>query len=128
MTSLYQEEILEHYRHPLHHGRLTHPTVTRAERNSSCGDELTFDLQIEDGKITDVAFVGEGCAISQATASMLTDELIGQPLNTVMQLSSDDIIELVHVPLGPTRLKCALLSLQAVTTAIAEYKKESAAK
>ncbi len=126
MTSLYQEEILEHYRNPQHHGRLEQPTITRAERNASCGDELVFDLIIENDTVTDIAFEGDGCAISQATASMLTDELIGQPLETIMQLSTDDIIELVHIPLGPTRLKCALLSLQAVTTAIAEYTKESA--
>lgn len=125
MTSLYQEEILEHYRHPDHYGRLTKPTITRTERNSSCGDELIFDLAIDNGVVTDVAFEGDGCAISQATASMLTSELIGQPLDTIMKLTTDDIVELVHIPLGPTRLKCALLSLQAVTTAIAEYQKES---
>jgi nitrogen fixation NifU-like protein len=126
MTTLYQEEILEHYRHPQHHGRLEHPTITRMERNSSCGDELVFDLKIENGMVSEVAFEGEGCAISQATASMLTEELLNQPLDTIMQLSTEDIVELVHIPLGPTRLKCALLSLQAVTAAIAEYKKESA--
>lgn len=126
MTSLYQEEILEHYRHPDHHGRLTKPTITRAERNASCGDELIFDLAINNDIVTDVAFEGDGCAISQATASMLTNELIGQPIDVIMELTTDDIIELVHIPLGPTRLKCALLSLQAVTTAIAEYQKESA--
>ena len=119
--SLYQEEIMEHYRDPLHHGALEHATIVQTERNSSCGDELTFYLQIDNGTVTNVSFQGEGCAISQATASMLTEELIGKSVEAVQGLTPDDITELIQIPLGPTRLKCALLSLQAVTHGVAEY-------
>ncbi len=122
--SLYQEEIMEHYRDPLHHGALDHATIVQTERNSSCGDELTFYLQIENGVVTDVSFEGEGCAISQATASMLTEDLIGKSVDTIQAMTPDDITELIQIPLGPTRLKCALLSLQAVTHGTAEYTKK----
>lgn len=119
---LYQEEILEHYRHPHNQGTVAHATVTRTERNSSCGDELTFTFDIRDGAVHDVRFQGQGCAISQAAASMLTDELKGKTVQQIAALQKEDLLDIIgNIELGPTRLKCALLSLQAVTGAAVDY-------
>lgn len=120
---LYHEDILEHYRHPQNHGIIENADITRKERNSSCGDELTFTFKIEDGKVADVKFNGDGCAISQAAASMLTDEIIGMTTNDIAKLQKEDVLELLGIELGPTRLKCALLSLQGITGAINEVQK-----
>lgn len=115
---LYQEEILEHYRHPHNQGHIENATVEQKERNSSCGDELNFTFLIDDGVVKDVKFEGAGCAISQASASMLTDEVIGMPVEEVRALTRDDIVDLLGIELGPTRLKCALLSLQGTHNAL----------
>lgn len=118
---IYHEEILEHYRHPHHHGKLADASVVRRERNSSCGDELTFYLKFENDKVADIAFEGQGCAISLAAASMLSDELVGLSKDEIAKMQKEDVLELLGVPsLTPTRLKCALLPLQAVTNATAD--------
>lgn len=119
---MYQEEILEHYRHPHHHGKLEHPTKIQAEHNPLCGDKLTFYLDIENDSIKNVSFEGEGCAISQAAASMLTDDIIGKPVSVVKNLQKEHVIDMLGIELGPTRLKCALLSLQGITRALSEEK------
>lgn len=115
---MYQEEILEHYRHPHHHGTLEHPTHVQAEHNPLCGDKLTFYLDVHDGIIRDISFEGQGCAISQAAASMLTDEVIGKPVTEIQRLQKEHVIDMLGIELGPTRLKCALLSLQGITRAL----------
>jgi nitrogen fixation NifU-like protein len=115
---MYQEEILEHYRHPHNRGTIAHADRIQKERNPVCGDELTFYLTIADGKITDVKFEGQGCAISQASASMLTDEIIGKPVEVVKSMQKEAVLDLLGIELGPTRLKCALLSLQGITRAL----------
>lgn len=122
---LYQEEILDHYRHPHHHGTLPDADIVRTERNSSCGDELTFYLKFANEKIADISFEGQGCAISQAAASMLTDELVGKSKKDIAKLQKDDVLKLLGtVSLTPTRLQCALLPLQAVTNAVVRPKRE----
>lgn len=126
MDSLYQEEILEHYRRPHNRGAVEHPDITQTERNSSCGDELTFTFRIENDTVADVRFIGDGCAISQAAASMLTDEIQGMTLAEITQLQKEDVLELLGIDLGPTRLKCALLSLQGITRATAAYSQNQA--
>lgn len=120
---LYQEEILEHYKHPHHHGKLPKADVVQREHNPLCGDQLTFYVTFADDKVTDIAFEGEGCAISQASASMLSDEVIGMSIEELKQLQKEDIIDLLGIELGPTRLKCALLSIQGLTRAGYAYKK-----
>lgn len=115
---IYQEEILEHFRHPHNSGTIEDADVVQKERNTSCGDELYFYLKFNNGTVSDVKFTGEGCAISQAAASMLTDEIKGMSFQNIAKLQKEDIIDLLGIELGPTRLKCALLSLQGVTNAI----------
>lgn len=122
---LYHQEILEHYKHPHNHGRIENPDRIRTERNSSCGDQLTFTFRIDDKEIiTDVQFEGSGCAISQASASLLTDEIIGLPVEKAAAFTKEDVLDLLGVDLGPTRLKCALLSLQGVTRALLDTKEQ----
>lgn len=118
MDSLYRENILEHYRQPHHRGTLAAPDAHVEVDNPLCGDRLSLDLQISDGAISDVAFTGRGCAISQASASILSDELIGMPVAEAAQLRTADLLELLGVEIGPARLKCALLALKGLKLAL----------
>lgn len=118
---LYQEEILEHYKHPHHHGKLEYADVVQREHNPLCGDQLTFYVTFTDDKVADIAFEGEGCAISQASASMLSDEVMGKTIEELKQLQKEDVLDLLGIELGPTRLKCALLSVQGITRAAHHY-------
>ncbi len=112
----YQEQILEHYKDPLNYGLLPHATYTRKEKNPTCGDQFTFSLHVDDAGVVDaVGFEGEGCAISTAAASLLSEELKGKSLPAVLELQPQVVLNLLGIELGPTRLKCALLPLQAVT-------------
>lgn len=122
---MYQEEILDHYKHPHHHGKIEGATLVQQEHNPLCGDKLTFYLDIKDSVITNVSFEGEGCAISQAAASMLTDDIIGKPIDFVRGLQKEHIIDMLGIDLGPTRLKCALLSLQGITRALSNDSKQA---
>jgi nitrogen fixation NifU-like protein len=115
---LYAEDILDHYKHPRHYGHLEHPSLTYHDSNPFCGDEITLELKIEDGRVADVAFSGQGCAISQASASMMTEEILGKSLDELKGWNKDNILELVGIPLGPVRLKCALLPLKALKAAV----------
>jgi nitrogen fixation NifU-like protein len=116
MEEIYREVILEHAKHPQNFGTLDEPDISHEELNPLCGDRVRLDLRITDGVISDVRFSGRGCAISQASASLLTDELIGMPVETAKAYSKDDLLALIGIPLAnnPTRLKCALLSLKAL--------------
>ena len=113
--NLYHEDILEHYKDPQHYGLLTDATHKKIAMNPTCGDQFTFTIKVDDsGVIQDVGFEGEGCAISTASASMLTDEIIGKPLADVVQMNKEFVLELIGLELSPARLKCALLPLEAV--------------
>jgi nitrogen fixation NifU-like protein len=114
MEDMYREVILDHAKHPHNFGALAAPDVSHEEHNPLCGDRVRIDLKIEDGIITDVAFQGRGCAISQASASLLTDELRGMPVDAARAYSKQDLLDLIGIPLdkNPVRIKCALLSLK----------------
>jgi len=115
---MYRENILDHYKHPRHHGTIEHPDVTYEDGNPLCGDRLRMDFKIADGRIADVAFSGHGCSISQASASMLCERIAGQPLEDVKKLSKDDVLEMLGIELGPVRLKCALLALKTLKAGV----------
>ncbi|HEU5015036.1 MAG TPA: SUF system NifU family Fe-S cluster assembly protein [Roseiflexaceae bacterium] len=123
MDDMYRELILEHNKHPHNVGTLDHPDVSHEETNPLCGDRIKIDLAIESGIITDVRFVGRGCAISQASASLLTDELKGKSLDEVRALTNDDMLDLIGIPLdkNPVRIKCALLPLKTLKYGIYQY-------
>ncbi|HSJ55888.1 MAG TPA: iron-sulfur cluster assembly scaffold protein [Anaerolineae bacterium] len=116
MDDFYREEILEHYTHPHHYGALDDPDITHEESNPLCGDRIRFDIELEeDGEtIKDVGFSAVGCAISKASASMLSDLLIGRKLEEVRHLGKEDLLDELGIDLGPVRLKCALLPLKVV--------------
>lgn len=115
---IYAENILDHYRNPRNFGRLKNPTLTVSEINFSCGDKEEIDLKIEDGIIKDIAFRGEGCAISRASASLLTEKLKGKSLKEIKKIGKNQILKLLGIELGPLRLKCALLPLNAIKKAL----------
>lgn len=116
MSNLYQEHILEHYKNPLHYGELAEATVSTPAANPSCGDDIIIDLQLDNqGVITDLAWRGNGCALSKASASMLADWAIGKSLEQVQSLSNEEIQELIHMPqLSGSRVKCATLFVRAL--------------
>ena len=110
-SSFYRENLLDHYRNPRQHGRIDAPTVSHEDLNPLCGDMIHIDLTIDDNRVADARFSGHGCAVSQAAASMLLEEIVGKPVAEVAAFGRDDLLELLGVPLSPARLKCALLSL-----------------
>lgn len=123
LMDLYGEIILDHYKNPHHHGRIEQPTLWAEDANPLCGDKIRLDVVLDkDGRVSDVGFSGEGCAISQASTSMLTDELIGKTLPEIQNISNENVYEWLQVPLSPARVKCALLGLVVAKKAITLYK------
>jgi nitrogen fixation NifU-like protein len=113
MDDLYRQQIIDRYKHPLKRGTLDPHDVSYEDENPLCGDRLRIDLRVDAaGKITAAAFSGDGCAISQASADLLTEYIEGKPLAEVRNLTKEDILNLLGIELSPIRLKCALLSLK----------------
>ena len=120
MDTFYREHILDYYRDPTYKGRLDDATVSREESNPLCGDVIRIDLKIEGGRIADARYAGRGCAISQAAAAMLLEQVVGKPLAEAGGFTRDELFELIGVPLSPARMKCALLSLGVLRAGLAE--------
>lgn len=119
---IYREIILDHYRNPRNKGKLPDADVSIHDSNPLCGDEIDIHLKVDGDKIKDVKFEGRGCAISQASASMLTEMVIGKPLTSIKDLSKEDILETIGLTsLGPARIKCALLSLKVLKLGMVKY-------
>lgn len=121
--NIYREQILEHFKEPMNKGILEDADVTHKEKNPLCGDEIEISLKLEKNKIKDIKFQGKGCVISQAAASMLTEYVKWKTISELNELGKDDIMGLIEVPLGPVRLKCAMLSLDTLKNAILIYNK-----
>ncbi len=115
---LYKEIILDHYRHPRKAGHLKHYTASAQAANPLCGDTITVYLEVKKGKIIDCSHDSQGCALSVASASLLFDLLPGKRVSEVEKLGTKDILNLTHTQLTPSRLKCALLPLEAVKRAL----------
>ncbi len=120
MDNLYRDFILEHYRNPHNKGVLDPHDLHFADSNPTCGDEMSMTLRLDPAAaaIADVAFDGQGCAISQASASILTDGLRGQSLDQVKGMNPKDLLDELGVPIGPARLKCALLAYKVLQGAV----------
>jgi nitrogen fixation protein NifU and related proteins len=123
MDDLYRDYILEHYRKPHNFGIIEQPDARYEGANPLCGDRITMMISITDGVVSDIAFSGRGCAISQASASLLTDEIRGKPVEDVAKLTPDDVLDLLGIEISPARLKCALLSLDTVSHALEDRDK-----
>ena len=115
---LYREHILEHYKRPHNFGELDPHDLEAFEQNPLCGDELGVHIQVSDGQIADLRFHGHGCAISQAAASIASEELIGMDVAQVRGLHAGWMLDLLGIPISPTRRKCALLNLKVMRRAI----------
>ncbi len=112
---IYRENILDHYKHPRHAGILEDATHRCRELNPLCGDEIEVHIKVNGSQtIEDVRFQGRGCAISQASISMLADKIIHMPASNVKALTRDDILNMLGIPISTVRMKCALLGLKAV--------------
>jgi nitrogen fixation NifU-like protein len=120
MDSVYREEILDHYKNPRNFGQLAEPDVHVEANNPLCGDRLAMDLIVKDGIVQDVAFTGRGCAISQASASMLTEEMVGKRLDELAKTTRQDLLDNLGIEVSYARLKCALLSLGMLRLALAQ--------
>lgn len=120
MDDLYRDYILEHYRRPHNFGVLDNPTASHEGSNPLCGDRITLQIGVRDGVVDRVGFTGRGCAISQASASLLTDDVRGKPVAEVAAYRADELLELLGIEISPARLKCAMLSLETLQQAVAE--------
>lgn len=121
-ADIYREIILDYYRNPRNYGKLPSPDIAQRDSNPLCGDELEMHLNIKDNKVVDVKFTGKGCAISQASASMLTELIMGKDFEAVKKLSKEDILDNLGLhDLGPARIKCALLSLKVLKSGLYSY-------
>ena len=117
MDDFYRDFILDHYRNPRNFGTLERPDAQAEDLNPLCGDQIRMDLQVDDGVVSDVRFSGKGCAISQASASMLTEAVKGMRLEDVAKLSKDVVLDNVGIGISPTRMKCAMLGLRVLKSA-----------
>lgn len=120
---MYREQIMDHFKNPRNHGELKNADVTHKESNPLCGDKMQMMLSIKDGKIQDLRFSGSGCAISQASASMLTEIVKGKSVNEIKEMTKEDIFEMVGIHLSVMRVKCAMLSLDTLKNAIKIHEK-----
>jgi nitrogen fixation NifU-like protein len=119
MDDLYREVIIDRYKNPRMRGKLDPHDYSYQDDNPLCGDRIRVDLRVgEDGRVTEAAFSGEGCAISQASADLLTEAVVGMSLDDIKALGKEDVLELLGIELGPVRLKCALLSLKVIKAGV----------
>jgi len=122
LSSVYSEIILDYYRHPRNKGTLDHPHIKAKDSNPLCGDIIEMQLELDgNDSVKDVRFNGQGCAISQASASMLTELVKGKTLDDARNISKEEILSLIGGQLSAVRLKCALLSLKVLKTGVYTY-------
>jgi nitrogen fixation protein NifU and related proteins len=119
MDDMYREVIIEHYKNPSYKGSLDPHDLSFEDSNPLCGDHIKIDLRVNEARtITDARFDGHGCAISQASADLLLESIVGKPLDEVKMLNKEHILGLLGIDLGPVRLKCALLSLKVLKAGV----------
>ncbi|MBI4154885.1 SUF system NifU family Fe-S cluster assembly protein [Candidatus Woesearchaeota archaeon] len=115
---IYMENILDHWRNPRNSGNLKNPDITFFDNNPLCGDEIKLQLVVSNNIVQEVKFLGRGCSISQAAADLLSDFIKGKSLDEIKNIKNNQIIEMLGIPIGPVRIKCALLALLALKKGI----------
>ncbi|HKY83451.1 MAG TPA: SUF system NifU family Fe-S cluster assembly protein [Anaerolineales bacterium] len=119
MDDLYREQIIDRFKNPRHRGELDPHDYSYEDDNPLCGDRIRIDVRVDgEERVTEASFSGVGCAISQASADLLTESIVGKSLAEVRRISKDDILEMLGIELGPVRLKCALLSLKVLKAGV----------
>ena len=119
MDKLYREHILDHYRNPRNQGTLEDADVSYELDNPVCGDVVRLDVRLENGRVSEARFNGHGCVISMASASMLTEEILGKTVEELQALQDEDVFRLLGITLGPVRAKCGLLPLRVLHEGLA---------
>lgn len=122
--NIYHQALIDHYKYSPHKKLLDAADFASAQYNPSCGDRVAFQGVMDNEQIKDLAFQGSGCVISQATASMLCGQFIGKPLSAIQSFSTDDLLGLIGITLGPHRLRCALIALEALQQGVSSYNAE----
>jgi nitrogen fixation NifU-like protein len=120
MSDLYRENILDHYGNPRNEGVLEDADISHERQNPVCGDVVRLDIKLENGKVKEARFQGQGCVISMASASMFTEKIKGKTISELQELDEDDIFDMLGVELGPSRFHCAVLPLRVLEEALAE--------
>ncbi len=123
INTLYQQQLIDHYRYPRNRARLKNPDFTSKSYNPSCGDSVSFCANVRDHRLETVVFQGSGCVISQATASLLTQAAKNKAINDILAFDKNFVLKLIGMNLGLARLKCALLPLQALQEGLISYQK-----
>lgn len=122
---MYRDHILSHYRSPQNYGTLDDPDVTYREDNPLCGDDIEIQMRLDGDRVADIRFRGQGCAISQASASLLTEAAKGRDVQDLGALQEDAVLELLAIPISAVRRKCALLPLAVIQGGIRAWHAES---
>ena len=125
MSDLYRQIILDNYKNPSNKGKLLNPTVVIEDANPLCGDHLEVYLKIKEGLLKDISFEGKGCALSIATASILSEHIKGESIDKIKNLSREDIYALIGIDISPARNKCVMLSLSAIKKGIFEFESKA---
>lgn len=126
IDELYREEIMDHYQNPRNFGKIMDADVSYNDYNPACGDEITMQLKMENGTVKEAMFTGRGCAISQAAASMLTEEIGGKSAKDIVSMKQDEMLKIIRITPGPVRIKCAMLALRALQKGIVQYEANKA--
>ncbi|MGC8538754.1 MAG: iron-sulfur cluster assembly scaffold protein [Candidatus Micrarchaeia archaeon] len=121
---IYAEQLLQNWEHPHNRGKLENASISWHEENTSCGDQITVYINVKDGKIDDVKFEGIGCTISMGSASITTDYVKGKDLKSIEKMGPKDVIKIIGVDPGPSRLHCATLAMRAIKLAVLAYEKK----
>jgi nitrogen fixation NifU-like protein len=121
---IYGEIILDHFKNPRQAGLLEKPDLSCEDYNPLCGDKVKITAKVADGVIKEFGFIGDGCAISVASTSLLGEKLLGQKLETVMKMDSDEVVKLLEIPISPGRIKCALLGFSCLKKGATIYQAE----
>ena len=123
MSSMYAENVVDHYKFPRNFGRLENADIKARDVNPLCGDEIGFDIELDNNqKMKNVKFNGRGCAICMATSSMLTEKIMGKDIDEIEKLSGRDVIDLLKIEISPNRMKCAMLPLAVLKLALETHR------